>query len=495
MRGLTTGAVHLGHARAPRLLRGDDRRRRGGGHPAARRPASEVTTPAERNVGVAAVRPRGTTMERMPVTTHRSDLDRSRARPRRGGAGGDADRRRRPGRQRRDGGGVGTVARSYPTPAAARGLGVRHLGADLPGLPRLRGLPGCCPASGAARCTGRRAGGWRPRPCFNMAWILAFSARYVLLAELLILALLVVLARGVRPVEPGTGRRYGGAGRRCACPSRSTPGGCRWRSWPGRRRPGSGWACPATARWPTIAAVLILLVARASSRAWSPTRTAVVGYAAAVVWALAGIALNDPPAPVGVAAAVAVGRRAVRHGAAGQHGRRPPSRRLGLSRCSRRVRARAGRSPVAQRGAAERGRRVGQPPQRRATRVRERQRSSDPSPGAASAVTVAREHGRDRPDRAARGRIEVREPVAVGADAARTRRPSRSSGRPVEAWRRRPRRSRVPASGVVAIPAAVPVSSSSCPAPATVRRPPPRTGRTVRRSTGGSGSWIVTTGR
>ena len=55
-----------------------------------------------------------------------------------------------------------------------------------------------------------------------------------------------------------------------------------------------------------IAAVLILVVAAGIVASVVTYATAVVGYAAAVVWALAGIALNGPPAPVGVAAAVAV---------------------------------------------------------------------------------------------------------------------------------------------------------------------------------------------
>jgi hypothetical protein len=55
-----------------------------------------------------------------------------------------------------------------------------------------------------------------------------------------------------------------------------------------------------------IAAVLILVVAAGIVASVVTYATAVVGYAAAVVWALAGIALNSPPAPVGVTAAVAV---------------------------------------------------------------------------------------------------------------------------------------------------------------------------------------------
>jgi translocator protein len=55
----------------------------------------------------------------------------------------------------------------------------------------------------------------------------------------------------------------------------------------------------------TIAAVLILLVTAGIVSSVVVSGTAVVGYTVAVVWALVGIALNDPPAAVGVAAAVA----------------------------------------------------------------------------------------------------------------------------------------------------------------------------------------------
>jgi hypothetical protein len=51
--------------------------------------------------------------------------------------------------------------------------------------------------------------------------------------------------------------------------------------------------------------VLILIVAAGIVASVVTYATAVVGYAAAALWALVGIALNGPPAAVGVAAAVA----------------------------------------------------------------------------------------------------------------------------------------------------------------------------------------------
>ena len=62
---------------------------------------------------------------------------------------------------------------------------------------------------------------------------------------------------------------------------------------------------PAQGALAVIAGVLVLLVAGGIVAAVVTNGTAVIGYAAAVVWALVGIALNDPPAAVGVAAAVA----------------------------------------------------------------------------------------------------------------------------------------------------------------------------------------------
>ena len=55
-----------------------------------------------------------------------------------------------------------------------------------------------------------------------------------------------------------------------------------------------------------IAAVVVLLAATGIVAWVVLSGTAVVGYAAAVVWALAGIALNDPPPAVVVAGAIAI---------------------------------------------------------------------------------------------------------------------------------------------------------------------------------------------
>ena len=101
--------------------------------------------------------------------------------------------------------------------------------------------------------------------------------------------------RGVRPAEPGARRRRA-SGSRCRGPSRSTPAGSRWPTCSAPPPPASGSGLPgdsalADDRRGGRAAGR----GRASSRGSCCPGTAVVGYAAAVVWALAGIALNGPP--------------------------------------------------------------------------------------------------------------------------------------------------------------------------------------------------------
>jgi hypothetical protein len=55
-----------------------------------------------------------------------------------------------------------------------------------------------------------------------------------------------------------------------------------------------------------VAAVVVLLVTAGIVGWVLLSGTAVVGYAAAVIWGLAGIALNDPPGGVAAAAVLAI---------------------------------------------------------------------------------------------------------------------------------------------------------------------------------------------
>ncbi len=193
-------------------------------------------------------------------------------------------------------------------PAARRRLGVRDLGADLRRVPRLRGLPAAARASAAARSTGARGGGWRRRRCSTAAGCWRSGPRLVPLAELLIIGLLVSLAVVFGRSDPDA-RRAGMVERVVAARDRRPLRrlGLAWpRCW-APRPPACGSACPAPVRWPR-------------SPRWSccSRSTAIVALGGAVghgdrgatpqraVWALSGIALNDPPAGVVVAGAIAI---------------------------------------------------------------------------------------------------------------------------------------------------------------------------------------------
>ena len=153
MRGLTTGAVHVGHARPSGLLRGHDRGRGGRRGPPAGRAAAAVSpcgpTPVGR-LGWPGVRGQVDNVA-MTVTSQRSallDLVRSAVVALLAvvqivvsALAGAAVAFGEP---------VGRGRRRLPHAAAAAGLGVRHLGADLPRVPRLRRSTSCCPRSAAA---------------------------------------------------------------------------------------------------------------------------------------------------------------------------------------------------------------------------------------------------------------------------------------------------------------------------------------------------------
>lgn len=198
---------------------------------------------------------------------------------------------------------VGTVARSYPTPVLPAGWtfgiwGVIYLA--FLGYAVYQLLP-----TQRAREV-HRATGWSlaVSAVLNMAWISTFSARYVLLAEVLLLALLAVLARvyGRLSRERAANTRERLALR---LPVALYTGWVSLAVVAGTAATGVRLGLPGDGALADIAAVLVLLVAAGIVASVVTYATAVVGYAAAAVWALIGIALNAPPAAVGVAAAVA----------------------------------------------------------------------------------------------------------------------------------------------------------------------------------------------
>jgi benzodiazapine receptor len=199
---------------------------------------------------------------------------------------------------------VGVVARDYATPLLAAGWAFTIWGPIYVGflayavyqlLPSQRG-----------REVHRRTGWWLVASAvLNPAWILAFGARWVPVAELFIVGLLICLATvfGRLSREPATGvlervvfrgtvALYTGWVSLATVLGTASTG-----VWAGL--PGSG-------ALPAIAAVVVLLAAAGILMWVVLSGTAVVGYAAAAVWALAGIALGDPPVAVAGTAFVAI---------------------------------------------------------------------------------------------------------------------------------------------------------------------------------------------
>ena len=198
---------------------------------------------------------------------------------------------------------VGTVARSYPTPVLPAGWtfgiwGVIYLA--FVGYAVYQLLP-----TQRTRAVHRATGWWLAvSAVLNMAWVSTFSARYVLLAEVLLLALLGVLARVYGRLSR---ERAANTTERLALrlPVALYTGWVSLAVVAGTAATGVRLGLPGDGALAEIAAVLILLVAAAIVASVVTYATAVVGYAVAAVWALVGIALNAPPAAVGVAAAVA----------------------------------------------------------------------------------------------------------------------------------------------------------------------------------------------
>ena len=199
---------------------------------------------------------------------------------------------------------IGDIARRYATPLLAAGWAFAiwvpiYLGFLAYAVYQL--LPGQ-----RGRQVHRETGWWLlVSAVCNAAWLLSFGAGLVPVAELLLIVLLVSLAvvfgrlsrlpaESVveRVVLRGTVAVYTG-----------------WVSLAvvlGTAATGAWIGLPGTGALAAIAAVVVLLAVTAII-CWAVLAgTAVVGYAAAAVWAIAGVALNDPPAGVVVAGAIAI---------------------------------------------------------------------------------------------------------------------------------------------------------------------------------------------
>jgi hypothetical protein len=199
---------------------------------------------------------------------------------------------------------VGPVAQQYATPLLAAGWAFAiwlPIYAGFLGYAVFQALP-----AQRSRQIHRHTGWWMAASAVaNTGWVLAFGAGWLPLAELLIIALLVsvavvfgrysrVPAEGVaeRVLARGTVAVYAG-----------------WVSLAtvlGTAATGVWVGLPGTGALAAIAGVVVLLAVTAIVSWAVLSGTAVVPFAAAVVWALVGVALNDPPGGVVVAGAIAV---------------------------------------------------------------------------------------------------------------------------------------------------------------------------------------------
>jgi translocator protein len=202
-------------------------------------------------------------------------------------------------------GGQAPVANELATPLLAAGWafsiwGVIYLGflayALYQALPSQRG-----------REVHRRTGWWlAASAALNPLWIVAFGARWIPVAQVLIVALLVALAVvfGRLSREPAADLTERVAFRG---PIALYTGWVSVATVLGTAATGVWVGLPGgTTPLAAVAAVVVLLAVTGIVGWVVLSGTAVVPYAAAVVWALLGIALNDPPTAVVGTAAVAI---------------------------------------------------------------------------------------------------------------------------------------------------------------------------------------------
>jgi benzodiazapine receptor len=202
------------------------------------------------------------------------------------------------------GGAVATVAREYASPLLVAGWAFAvwlPIYAGFLGYAVFQALPGQ-----RAREVHRATGWWMAASAvFNAGWVLAFAAGWLPLAELLIIGVLVsiavvfgrfsrVPAEGVveRVVARGTVALYAGSAS-MAMPMATAATGV----WVG---------LPGVGALAVIAAVVVLLAVTAIVSWAVLSGTAVVLFAIGAMWAIVGVALNDPPAGVVVAGAIAI---------------------------------------------------------------------------------------------------------------------------------------------------------------------------------------------
>ncbi|GAY12119.1 tryptophan-rich sensory protein [Pseudonocardia sp. N23] len=199
--------------------------------------------------------------------------------------------------------GVGVVANDYQTPLLAAGWafsiwGLVYLGFLAYAVFAL--LP-----SQRSRAVHRRTGWWLAvSAVLNPLWILAFGTRHVLAAEIVIVALLVCLATvfGRLSQEPAATPLERALFR---TPLAVYTGWVSLATVLGTAATGVAEGLPGEGALPLAAAVTVLLVTAAIVCWVVSTGTSILGYAAAAVWALVGVATNDRPLAVSVTALIA----------------------------------------------------------------------------------------------------------------------------------------------------------------------------------------------
>jgi len=198
---------------------------------------------------------------------------------------------------------IGAVARAYPTPLLAANWTFAIWAPIYLGF-LVYAVYQVLPAQRSRRV--HRVTGWwlAASAVFNAAWVVSFGDRLVPLAELAIVALMVSLAvvfgRLSRTPATGVVERVALRG-----PIALYTGWVSLATVLGTAATGVWAGLPGDGALAVVAAVVVLLAAAAIIIWVVVSGSAVVGYAAAVVWGFTGIALNDPP--IGVAGAAAFG--------------------------------------------------------------------------------------------------------------------------------------------------------------------------------------------
>lgn len=201
------------------------------------------------------------------------------------------------------GSGIGEVARSYDSPLLAAGWAFSIWGLIYLGFLVQAGF-GLLPGQ-RGREVQRRVGWWLAASAvLNPLWILAFSAGAVVTAEVVLVALVAVLAVAFSRLsrEPARSRAERLAFR---LPVAIYMG---WSSVAlvlGLMAAGVAVGLPAGGALSQTAAILLLVILVAVVLSVVGTAVGVAGFAAAVVWALAGVAANDRPVAVTVVAVLA----------------------------------------------------------------------------------------------------------------------------------------------------------------------------------------------